>query len=178
MPFLAIRDRDYWPDTTRGGIKLETFLHVPILASIGGGLVAFMGGLLAQISSSDAVANTGLWVSLAGIAASVTGVISVVVKLFYEEKQKARDYDLAKLKQEEERSRLAYERELARVKLAVEAESVRKAGVNNKARIDAMRRWAHEAKAKFPGLPDPPGFDPDTGDFLIITPDPDRVKPE
>ncbi len=175
-PRLTVRNRDSWSDATPGVTMIESFLHVPVIASIGGGLVAMGGGFLAQISSNDAIANTGLWVSLAGIVASVAGLISGMTKAWLDEKQKAREHEFMKLKFEAERSQLAAERELARVKLTLDAENAKRATSKNKALIDAVRRWAHDAKNKFPNLPEPPGFDMDTGDLLIITPDPDRTK--
>lgn len=171
---IAIRNRERWFDATTRGLKMESFLHVPLLAYIGGGVISVLGGLLAQMSSNDTVAYTGLWASIAGVVATIGGVISVVVKAFFDEKQKQREHELAKLKQAEERERQSADREFARAKLAVEAENIRKSGMHNKLKIEAIKRWMHDAKANFPGLPDPPGFDVDTGDFLLVTPDPDH----
>ena len=176
-------NRSSWQDATPGGIKVDQILHVPLIASIVVSVVAMVGGLVAQVSNNESVAQAGLWAAIAAMTATACTAITTAVKAYFDNAQKIREHELAKLRQAEERERvaeererLAAERELARVKLALEAESVKKAGLNNKTRIDGIKRWLHDAKAKFPGLPDPPGFDVDTGDFLIITPDPDHTK--
>jgi hypothetical protein len=165
MPHRIALNRNPWSDATQRGITVETFLHVPIIASIGGGVVAVVGGLLAQISSNDAVANTGLWVSLAGIVASLAGLAGNAVKIIYDDRQKARDHELAKQR----------EAQLA-TREARRAELIKQTGIKNKKKIKALIEWAHAAKIKYEGLPDPPTikFD-DTNDFpIIITPDPDH----
>lgn len=154
---FALRlDRNLLPGTAFDGVRLETLLHIPASASIGGGLAAIVGGLIAQVSTSDQVANAGLWAALAGVIASCTALVSTLVKAYFDNKQRAREHELA------------MQREAGR------AELIRKSAMKNREKIRALVRWAHDAKTKYEGLPEPPDIYFDAVD-AARTPDPDQL---
>ena len=64
------------------------FLHVKLIPWV----VAIGGGLVAQVSTTEAVSQSGFWFSLAGII----GAIGMLIQKFMDDRQKAREYDLAK----------------------------------------------------------------------------------
>lgn len=67
---------------------IEYFVHVTLAPW----LVVLGGGLVAQVSTSEAVAQSGFWFSAAGII----GAVGMLIQKFLDDRQKARDYDLAK----------------------------------------------------------------------------------
>jgi hypothetical protein len=154
MPLTFRKNRDFGFDATWEGIKLDHFLHVPLLVSLGGGLVAMVGGLFAQASTNEAVANAGLWAALAGIVASCTALLGSFAKIVYDNKQKAREHEMA------------MQRELFRNEIARDSTS------KNRKKIRALVQWTIDMKAKHPDLPEPPDIDFNVIDVLT-TPDSD-----
>jgi hypothetical protein len=71
-----------------------TLVHV----AIGGGLVAVVGGLVAQVDPNGQAGQAGYWVAASGIATALAAALGTITKGFLDYKEKEREAEIARLR--------------------------------------------------------------------------------
>ena len=110
---------------------METFSHVGFLS----GIVAGIGGVIAEVSTSDVVSQGGLWIGIAGLITAIGSVL----KEWWNDRKAARE--LAAANDEKER-----DFKLKKLRIQLRAHQNQRVFV-------ALYRWAGAIREKVPDLP-------------------------
>jgi hypothetical protein len=133
--------------TDEGEKMLSGLLHVVI----GGGAIAFVGGLVAQVDPNGQAGTTGYWVAASGIATAMAAAMGTIVKGFLDYKEK------------EEAAKIT------RLRITLGNDRLRHYHVETREYLEKLARYLASIPGAPPGIPEPPS-----------TPDPipHHVKPE
>jgi hypothetical protein len=112
-----------------------TLIHM----AIGGGLVAVVGGLVAQVDPNGQAGNTGYWVAASGIATAFAAALGTVTKGFLDYKEKER------------------ESEIMRLRITMGNDRLRHYHVETREYLDKLAIYISKIPGAPPGIPEPPG---------------------
>ncbi len=108
---------------------MTEFLHVGMVS----GLLAGIGGLVAEVDPSGTAGASGFWIGITGIITALLAALGTIAQSFWADRQKERDFEILKL----------------RVTL--------KADQNRRALV-ALYRWAADLPARVQGFPPIPSL--------------------
>jgi hypothetical protein len=137
---LALKNRNSFTAATGEAPKMLGFLvHVKFSA----GLVAMFGGLLAELSTTDAVSQGGLWIGIAGVITA----FGAVIREWLGDREKTRVYQAA----ENQRIR---DFEYKKLLLAERSDEDRRALVEFHDYAVAKHAWDVELLTRLAKIPD------------------------
>jgi hypothetical protein len=144
---LAIEYRNRSLHATGEGERMfVTLIHV----AIGGGLVAVVGGLVAQVDPNGQAGQAGYLVAASGIFTALAAGIGTVIKGYLDYLKQKADEEMAYRRQRDET-------ETTRLRITTSNELLREYHVETREYLKELFRYITTIPGAPPGCPEPPG---------------------